>query len=592
MVSNVTDSTRGGTTGCVVAGRLAEDPNVRVLVIEAGRHNKDLENVHMTGGWSKLFDSETDWNIVTPSMKGINNRQVKLSRGRFLGGCSGCNGTLCVRGSPQDYDDWGLEGWSGKEMFAAMRKSETFHPKTWHQGDVNSHGYSGPLHTEPHDLAPIASLLLDSFVSQGLPLHHDMFSTGEVPHGCGHVPRTVHKGIRSTSADFITKEYHRENITILTDTTVDRVILKQRADGLWATGAVGVSSDGMSQSFNARREVIVSGGAYCSPAVLMRSGIGARQELNNCGIPCNVDLPGVGKNLMDHLIVFMFYETEKPGLTTDHHVYHDDNFNKAYLQWKESKSGFLSTFPFGPCAFARLDDRLKDEPLWKNAPREPGRDPMGLTPKQPNVEFISTECYGGPKHFDQPPINHQYAFAIIAELFAPKSRGTVTLKSKHPMENPVVDCNYLADPMDLLVLSEACRFGNEIVMQGEGTKSIVKGSWPPNLSHHTYKTREEWVPYVKQNATTCYHASGTCAMGKGDNPMAVLDNKLRVKGVAGLRVADTSAMPVLCGGHTQMVAYGIGERCADFIKETWTGRKSESMSREDRQGKLITQAHP
>jgi choline dehydrogenase-like flavoprotein len=129
-----------------------------------------------------------------------------------------------------------------------------------------------------------------------------MFSTGEVPHGCGHVPRTVHKGIRSTSADFITKEYHRENITILTDTTVDRVILKQRADGLWATGAVGVSSDGMSQRFNARREVIVSGGAYCSPAVLMRSGIGARQELNNCGIPCNVDLPGVGKNLMDHLV--------------------------------------------------------------------------------------------------------------------------------------------------------------------------------------------------------------------------------------------------------------------------------------------------
>jgi choline dehydrogenase-like flavoprotein len=135
----------------------------------------------------------------------------------------------------------------------------------------------------------------------------------------------------------------------------------------------------------------------------------------------------------------------------------------------------------------------------------------------------------------------------------------------------------------MLVLTEACRFGNEIVMNGAGTKDIVKGSWPPNLKHHTYKTREEWIPYVKEHATTCkspilewrlhvtdkigYHASGTCAMGKDD--MAVLDNKLRVKGVAGLRVADCSVMPTLHGGHTQMPAYGIGERCADFIKETW-----------------------
>ncbi|KAH8432005.1 GMC family oxidoreductase [Aspergillus melleus] len=582
----------GGTAGCVVAGRLAENSNVRILVIEAGQHNKDLENVHMAGGWSNNFDSETDWNIVTPSMKGVDDRQVKLSRGRFLGGSSGCNGTLCVRGSPQDYDDWGLEGWSGEEVFAAMRKAETFHPKDWHQADLKSHGTSGPLHTEPHDLAPIGNLLLDSFVSQGLPLRHDMFSTGDVPHGCGHVPRTVHKGIRSTSADYITKDYHRANVTILTDTTVDRVTLQKGADGLRATGAVGIFPDGSSRIFNARREVIISGGAYCSPAVLMRSGIGARQELKDVGIPCNIDLPGVGKNLMDHLIVFMFYETEKPGLTNDYHVYHDGNFNKTYAQWKEHKSGFLSTFPFGSFAFARLDDRLKDESLWKTAPREPGRDPMGLTPKQPNVEFFSTECYGGPKQYDQFPIDHKHAFSIIAELFAPKSRGTVTLKSRDPMENPVVDCNYLADPMDLLVLSEACRFGNEIVMQGAGTKNIVKGSWPPNLSHHKYKTREEWVPYVKQHATTCYHASGTCAMGADDNPMAVLDNKLRVQGVAGLRVADTSVMPVLCGGHTQMVAYGIGERCADFIKETWNeGRKEERTRQGEGQGRVLTRAH-
>ncbi|OOQ87789.1 putative GMC oxidoreductase [Penicillium brasilianum] len=556
----------GGTSGCVVAARLAEKPEIKVLLLEAGQHNKDLENVHMTGGWSNNFDAETDWNLVTPPMAGVDNRQVKLSRGRFLGGCSGCNGTLCIRGCKQDYDDWGLEGWSGEEFFNYMKKAETFHPKPWHKADKESHGYSGPLHTEPHDLAPISNLLLDSFVSEGMPLNHDMFSTGDVPHGCGHVPRTVYNGIRTTGADFVTNKNSRGNITIQTDTTVDRVIFTEK---LRASGVATKTVDGKSKIYHARKEIIISGGAYCSPAILLRSGIGPKKDLAKHDIPCTVDAPGVGKNLMDHLIVFMFYETEKAGLTTDYHVYHDDNFDKTYAEWKEKKTGFLSTFPFGAFAFARLDDRLKDEPLWKNAPRQIGRDPMGLTPKQPNIEFFTTECYGGPKQNDQFPIDHKHAFSMIAELFAPKSRGSITLKSADPMENPIVDCNYLADPLDVLVLSEACRFGNEIVMKGAGTKDIVKGSWPPNLSHHTYKTREDWVPYIKEHATTCYHAAGTCAMGKKDDPMAVLDEKLQVRGVFGLRVADCSVMPALHGGHTQMPAYGIGEKCADLIKETW-----------------------
>ncbi|KAJ5642186.1 hypothetical protein N7490_006186 [Penicillium lividum] len=557
----------GGTSGCVVAARLAENPEVSILLIEAGQHNRDLENVHMAGGWSNNFDSETDWNFVTPPMKGVDNRQVKLSRGRFLGGCSGVNGTLCIRGSKQDYDDWGLDGWSGEEFFKYMRKSETFHPKPWHKADVDSHGYSGPLHTEPHDPAPISELLLQSMESQGMPLHHDMFTTGDVAQGCGHVPRTVYEGIRTTGADFVTNKNHRNNITITTDTTVDKIIFNQGAQPR-ASGVITISN-GTSKTFFARKEIIISGGAYCSPAILLRSGIGPKGELEKHHIPMTVNSPGVGKNLMDHLIVFIFYETEKEGITNDYAVYHDDNFENTYKLWKEKKTGFLSTFPFGVFAFARLDDRLKDEPLWKSAPRLPGRDPMGLAPNQPNIEFFTTECYGGPKQYDQFPIDHKHAFSIIAELFAPKSRGSVTLSSTNPLENPVVDCNYLDDPLDLLVLSEACRFGNEVVMKGAGTRDIVKGSWPANLKHHEYTTREDWVPYVKEHATTCYHAAGTCAMGREDNPMAVLDEKLQVRGVTGLRVADCSVMPTLHGGHAQMPAYGIGEKCADLIKETW-----------------------
>lgn len=199
----------------------------------------------------------------------------------------------------------------------------------------------------------------------------------------------------------------------------------------------------------------------------------------------------------------MFYETEKAGLTNDHHVYHGDNFAKTYALWKDQQAGFLSTFPFGAFAYARLDERLVDSELWKNAPRQPGRDPMGLTPKQPNIEFFTTECYGGPKQYDQFPTDGKYAFSMIAELFGPRSRGTVTLRDTGAKSVPVVDTNYLSDPLDVEVLAEACRFGNEIIMEGAGTKDIVKGSWPSDLVHHKHTTREDWAPYVRDNATTC-----------------------------------------------------------------------------------------
>ncbi|CAF3493742.1 unnamed protein product [Fusarium graminearum] len=560
----------GGTSGCVVAARLAEDPNVKVLVIEAGQHNENLENVHMVGGWSQNFDKETDWNVISTHGTGVNNRQVKLSRGKFLGGSSGCNGTLMVKGMKQDYDDWNLPGWSGDDMFKYMAKAEHFHTKDWFKETKGSHGYKGHVHTEPHDLAPISNMIAESMVSKGLPMDHDMFATGENPHGCGHSVRTVHQGLRTTSADFITKQKPRDNLHLMVETHVEKVLIEKDAQGeLKATGVRAVKPDGTFIELKASKEVIVSGGAYCSPNILNRSGIGAKDELETHGITTLVDLPGVGKNLQDHLIVFMFYETEKEGITTDSLLYHGDALSKAFTQWKEEKKGPMTVFPFGIFAYARIDERLKDSEIWNSAPRKEGRDPMGLTPKQPQIEFFTTECYGGPKQFDQFPIDNKHAFSMIAELFAPKSRGTVTLRNAEATAVPVVDCNYLSDPLDLEVLAEACAFGNEIIIEGAGTKDIVKGSWPSDLVHHKHKTREDWKEYVKNNATTCYHASGTCPAGKKDDPKAVVDEKLQVYGVKGLRVADCSIMPTVNNGHTQMPAYGIGEKAADMIKEAW-----------------------
>ncbi|KAJ4022800.1 hypothetical protein NW761_015090 [Fusarium oxysporum] len=560
----------GGTSGCVVAARLAEDPATKVVLIEAGQHNENLENVHMVGGWSQILDKETDWNIISVKGAGVNDRQIKLSRGKFLGGCSGCNGTLCVRGVRQDFDDWDLEGWSGDEFFKYMSKAETFHGKDWFEADKESHGYDGYLHTGLHDLAPISDIIKESMISKGLPLDHDMFTHGRNPHGCGHATRTVYKGLRTTGADFVTIPKHKGNLELLVETYVDKVIFEKDKNGeLKATGVRAIKADGSVIELKAHKEVIVSGGAYCSPNILNRSGIGAKDELEKHGITTLVDLPGVGKNLQDHLIVFMFYETEQPGLTNDHLVYHGDALAKSYALWKKQKAGFLSTFPFGILAFARLDQRLADSDVWNEAPRKVGRDPMGLAPSQPNIELFNTECYGGPKDFDKFPIDGKHAFGIIAELFSPKSRGTVTLRNADTTAIPVVDCNYLSDQLDVEVLAEACRFANEIITEGAGTKDVIKGSWPSDLTHHTYKTREDWIPYVKENATTCYHASGTCAMGKASDPNVVLNEKLIVKGVKGLRVVDCSIMPKVNNGHTQMPAYGIGEKAADLIKAAW-----------------------
>ncbi|KAJ4363961.1 hypothetical protein N0V83_009414 [Neocucurbitaria cava] len=557
----------GGTSGCVIAGRLAEDVDAKVLVLEAGPDNKDLENVHMAGGWSKNFDSETDWNIVTEPMTKIENRQIKVSRGRFLGGSSGVNGTLCIRGTKQDYDDWGLDEWNGDKMFEYMKKAETFHEKDWHAADMSVHGNTGPLHTEPHDLAPISERVKESMVDQGLPYHADMFSTGETSQGCGDVPRTVHQGVRTTAADFITKGLKRNNITIKTEVTVDKVLLSQHSGELTATGVATISKSGKRIEYKARKEVIISAGAYCSPPILMRSGLGPKEQLQKHGVECLVDLPGVGQNLMDHVLCFIFYEVSQPNLTNDYLAYHDNAIASTYQLYQEKKSGILSTFPFGIFGYARLDERLKDSKLWQDAKRAPGRDPMGLTKDQPNIEFWNTELYGGPQQYTDFPIDHKHAFALCALLFNQHSRGSVTLKSKDPLENPIVDHNYLDDPLDMLVLTEGCRFANEIVMNGKGTKDIIKGSWPADLTHHNFTEREDWEPHVRQHATTCYHASGTCKMGTPDDKNAVIDSRLRVRGVRNLRVADVSSVPQVNNGHTQMVAYGIGEGAAEMIKQ-------------------------
>lgn len=357
-------------------------------------------------------------------------------------------------------------------------------------------------------------------------------------------------------------------MTITCDVTVDKIILERGSDGmLQAKGVEYVDNKGGKYKAFASKEVLLAGGTYNTPTMLLRSGIGPKADLEALNIPVQLDLRGVGKNLQDHQLIFIYYEISEPDLTDDARVNHDpDAFATGYAEWKEKKTGWLATFPFGAFAFARLNDRLdRDNPEWKALSREPGRDPMDLTESQPNLEFFNTVCYGGPPEYTDIPKPGQWALAMCCFLCGQQSRGYVTIKSTDPFEPPYADPKYMDDKRDLIMMSEGVRFANEVIMEGAGTKNIVKGAWPPGATHHLNKTNEDWQPFVQKYASTSYHPGGTCKLGTDDDPMAVVDRYLNVRGVKSLRVIDCSVMPKLMSGHTQMPAYGIAEKAAEYI---------------------------
>ena len=548
----------GGTSGCALAGRLAQTilPDgtpPSILLVEAGPDSRGLQNVEMVGGLFSAFGTPLDWNFETIPQPGLNGRVVKLNRGKFLGGCSGFNGTLCIRGAKTDYDDWELEGWSGEEVFGLMKRAERFHPKRGIMREAEGlHGDRGPVDTELHESVGIVERLLESFEGMGLDRREDMFTTGESISGCGHVVRTVRGGKRSTSTGYLGLEGVGERLDVVFETVVDRVLVESVEGELVGVGAVILGKDGVRRRVKARKEAVVCAGTYCSPGVLMRSGIGGRTELELLGIECLVDSPGVGKNLLDHLVVFTPYEVNKPGLTNDCKLWHGNAAQESLKEYQEKKSGFFSTFPFGAHALCRLDERLKGDNVWEEAKKQ-GRALTKMDKKLAHIEYMQTELYTQHGR-DMVDMNGKHGFDMMTLLFSQQSVGTVTLKSSDPLAPPVIDPNYLEDPLDIVVLAEGCKYGNEIVMEGQGTRDIVLGSLPPGDNHHAFTEREQWVEHVRKWALTAYHPVGTCKMGHTDNPKAVVDEKLQVRGVKRLRVADCSVMPTLNGGHTQMPA--------------------------------------
>jgi len=374
--------------------------------------------------------------------------------------------------------------------------------------------------------------------------------------------------------------------TFLLNTTVLRIVLdantdvssneKLRAVGVEAEVKDEVDGSIKSVFIEARKEIVLSAGAYNSPFILMHSGIGPREHLAENNIETKVDLKGVGSNLSDHIIVFQFYYLNSR-MTYDHLIYPPGALDTTVQEWIERKTGVMGRFPFGPFAFLRADKIMEDIPEWKEAKeKNPDVDPMGQKPGQPHVEYFSTELYGGgPQHVHLPTHEDESCFATLTMLCGPQSRGTVRLSSSDPHAKPKIDHNYLATTLDVALLAEACRHIHNVVVNGAGTKNHVGGAWP--------KTRvppndtEEWRRYVRQQAGTCYHPSSTCKMGPDTDEEAVVNPRLCVRGVKGLRVADISIMPKTNNGHTQAPAYMIGEKAALLILEDHNITASHSL---------------
>ncbi|CAF1618062.1 unnamed protein product [Rotaria magnacalcarata] len=550
----------GGTSGAVVARRLAEgNTNATVCLLEAGPSDKEIVDGRMY--CHLLFDQDksNDWNYDTVPQKGCNNRIMSALRARYLGGCSAINGTLIIRGAKADYDriaTLGNPGWSWEDILPYFKASETFHPAEWHQSDLTVHGTSGPLHTAPHDPVPISEKVLDSFIDSGFEYKPDMFAQGEYE-GVGHA-------------------------VLQTGVYVDRIILENNNTDDKDRGeykAVGVEAhydaNGQSIIIKARKEVILSAGAYNSPMVLMHSGIGPLEHLAEMSISCKVNLQGVGSNLQDHTIIYTAYQVNDPSLTLDPLIYYNPDALAASVQeWRETKTGPMGDCPFGPFALKRIDKTIQD-PVWEAAKSEKQTDqssecdPTGQWSNQPHIELWTSEMYFSAQNATQSdelppcPVKGEAAIVLITFLCGSQSRGTVRLSSNNPTSKPIIDHVYLENDLDVAVLAEGCRIGHEVMMKGRGTKDIIVGPWPRTRADP--KDLAGWKEHVRAFANTCYHPGGTCKMAPDTDPMGVVDHRLRVRNIESLRVADVSIMPLINNGHTQAPAYAIGEKVAHMI---------------------------
>jgi choline dehydrogenase len=514
-----------GSAGCVLANRLSEDETVSVCLLEAGPRDRSWQ-IHVPLGvmWG-MMNEKINWKFNSAPQKDAGGRSIYMPRGMTLGGSSAINGMVYVRGNPADYDDWaeaGNAGWSWADVKPYFLKSEN----NEQFANDGHHAAGGPLNvTFLSDPNPV----VDTFVAaaESLQYKHNPDFNGETEEGFGIHQVTQKKGRRmSTATAFLDPVRGRKNLTIMTEAPVERVTL----DGGRATG-VELSKG---RKIAAKREVILSAGAITSPKILMQSGIGDVSELQEYGIEAKHQLPGVGRNLQDHASIHTIVRTKS-----------------------RVPVGF-SVAALPRLAWSVLDYAFRRRGLWSSNMVEAGgfsRTRPELT--RPDVQFVLMPGYRA-----RPPrlIAYGHGYAVTTVLLRPKSRGSVTLAKNGDGFQPVINPHFFEEPEDLETLLQGFKESRRI-LEAEPFQQYEPFHYQPESG----ASDEDLRQYILDNSATIFHPVGTCKMGSDAD--AVVDARLRVHGLEGLRVADASIMPTICGGNTSAPAIMIGEKASDMIKE-------------------------
>jgi len=527
-----------GSSGCVLANRLSADGRSSVAVLEAGPRDKSFW-IHLPIGYGRtMWDPKVNWKFHTEPEPNMAGRQVYWPRGKVLGGSSSINGLLVVRGQHEDYDRWagaGSPGWAWHDVLPYFRKVES----NAELADDQLHGASGPLPVtsigRKHELI---EAVIGAAEANGVPRTSDF--NGQSQEGAGYYQLTTKNGWRMSAAEaYLRPAEKRANVTVFTDTQVTRVVFEGRR----ATGVV-CRSGGRTRNIKARRGVILSAGAIQSPHLLMLSGIGPAQHLQENDIPVLVDRPQVGQNLQDHLQFRLIYKANRPITTNDALRSLWGRF-KLGLEWLLFRRGALAIGINQGGIFARLRPDAKTPDI------------------QFHVATLSADMAGGKVHDFS-------GFTLSVCQLRPESRGYIALASPDPMARPLIRANYLATETDRTYAVKSIEFARKLA----ATKPLADLVAAEVVPGPDVKTESDILDFARRNGATIFHPSGTCRMGTDDD--AVLDPRLRVRGVSGLWVVDCSIMPTLVSGNTNVPAMMIAEKAADMImedNEKQTGRE-------------------
>jgi choline dehydrogenase len=519
-----------GSAGCVVARRLLDGTDATVLLLEAGGPGEDVASLSNPPQWVENLGSRYDWAYHYEPSPHVAGRSIPLALGKVLGGSGSINAMVWARGHRADYDGWaegGNAGWDFNSVLPLFKKSED-----WEDGGSEFRGAGGPIHVErARNLHPVVSAFIDAGRSYGMPYIDDL--NVPEPEGVGPMNLNVKGGMRSSPVNaYLRPVMGRQNLTVLTEAPA----VKLTFTGTRCTG-LDFLQDGKIRSVGAFREVILCAGAIHTPRLLLLSGVGPHGDLERLGIDSVVDLPGVGRNLQDHLwIMGLCFEAKHP--------FPAPNQNLA-----------------GSACF------------WKSQPDLDRPDLMVLPGQVPLVSDAIVARYPIPPN----------AFVIFPSLVRPRSRGYLRLRTAEPSGPPEMQPNFLAEQADVDALAAGVELGLDLASQPAYRDLIKRWIVPPERM-----SRGETAAFVRQNCSSYLHPVGTCAMGSG--PYAVVDAELRVRGVLGLRIADASVMPTIPSANTNAPSIMIGEFASRLLSAGGSGAALEPASRGGSSGR--TQESP